>query len=159
MTKTRQVISNTCCGELTVEIEDDEMRSRYYDDPSERFRAAARQYGDAIEHHLGCLCTLAGRRCTGCPDSDCCIGSPEGTPHLLDHKTRFVRNGRTTAIIGQPYIQRNGNEGFLLDEETIAKATDFCRRHGIKMQLSPEQSWHCPGPPYGLGYTVAAIFT
>ena len=150
------------------------MRSRYYDPDwsgpypeairlrprsSELFRAAVERYGNAIDHHLGCLCPLAGRRCTGRPDSDNCIGRPEGSPDVLDHGTRFVRDGRTTAIIGQPYIQRRGQEDFLLDEEQISKATDFCRRYGIKMQLSAEQSWHLPGPPYELGHTLAVIFT
>lgn len=67
-----------------------------------------------------------------------------------------MRDGRTTAIIGQPYIQ---DDKLLLDERTIGAANEFCRIYEIKIQLSPEQSWHLPGPPFSLGHTVAVIFT
>ena len=67
-----------------------------------------------------------------------------------------MRDGQTTAIIGQPYIQ---DEKLLLNETMIVAANEFCRIYEIEMQLSGEQSWHLPGPPFSLGHTVAVIFT
>jgi hypothetical protein len=106
----------------------------------ELLEEAIKRYGQPVEGRF-CLCALVTK---GCRRSEC-IKLPVFPCNLLDHPTRFVREGVTTAIISQPYDH-------VLQGDDIATARACCADLGLDLRVSAS-SWYQPG------HTVALVFT
>jgi hypothetical protein len=129
------------------------MKSRYYDGPgpmdadaqriaAPMFELYVKHFGRAVEGDRSCLCLLTHRRHS--ERYGTCRRQFPGHTDFLDHATRFILDGKTTAIVGQPYGP--------IDASELAKLAQWCDAQGIRLQVTA-RSWHYPSE------TIALIFT
>ena len=78
-----------------------------------------------------CVGRLVGRRHRP-PFYVCDHCNPPGT----DHPWLFLRNGKPTLFVSQPYT---------LSWDEMQRLVDWCRERGLRADVSADESWHFPG--------------
>ncbi len=63
-------------------------------------------------------------------------------PPACDHTDLFVKDGETVVFVTQPYR---------LAWEAMQKLVDYCRRFGLRADVSAQESWHFPGRTLVIG--------
>lgn len=125
----------------------DRMAAEYEPDRDCRknFETACARFGIAYDH--GCFCTVFlgfpkkyQTWCQGAGGGDC-----RGIAGyaVLDHSVYFRRDGKVTALVGQPY-------GWEAHHKARAAVEKFCARYDLKLEVSG--AWHNSS-------TTALIFT